>query len=197
MYVYRFLNKKNEIIYVGRSKDISKRISTHSHLPNECYEEVNYIEYIALNNDDESAIYERYYINIFNPKYNTQYKNKSEFSFKLPNYNWKKYDGNVSKENWVGVKLKYNLPNLTDADLGKFYKLLLNTTINNNIIYTKLDIRSKPMNKYDIMKILNIEVKATERFTKRLKDLEILKYNEDKCFYTINTDFIDVEKDMS
>ena len=35
--VYRFLNKDNEIIYIGKTKDLDNRIKTHEHLPKECY----------------------------------------------------------------------------------------------------------------------------------------------------------------
>lgn len=91
MYVYRFLNDKDEIIYIGRSKNLDKRLYNHNHLPEECYKEIKRIEYAICKNDDESSICERYFINIFSPKYNTQYNNNSKFNFEIPNLEWNKY----------------------------------------------------------------------------------------------------------
>ena len=49
-YVYRFLNNKNEIIYVGKSVNFINRMKQHfgsnGHLPKECYDNVDKIEYI-------------------------------------------------------------------------------------------------------------------------------------------------------
>lgn len=93
MYIYKFLNINKEVIYVGRAKNIVYRFSSHHHLNNNCYNEINEIHYSILSNDDESAIYERYYINKLNPKYNTQYKNNSKFRFTLPDLKWNIYEG--------------------------------------------------------------------------------------------------------
>ena len=41
--VYRFINKENEIIYIGKSKNLEKRLKGHDHLPNKCYEEIKFI----------------------------------------------------------------------------------------------------------------------------------------------------------
>lgn len=91
MYVYRFLNKKGEIIYIGKTKELMKRIKSHNHLSKLCYNNVDKIEYITLNNQDEMSIYERYLINKYNPKYNREYKNNSTFEFELPEKEWKEY----------------------------------------------------------------------------------------------------------
>ena len=86
MYVYKFLNKENEIIYIGKAKSIKSRLSGHSHLEEECYKEISYIEYCKLNNSNESSIYERYLINKHSPKYNKEFDNNSEFA-KPPCFN--------------------------------------------------------------------------------------------------------------
>ena len=93
-YVYRFLNENNETIYVGKAKNIDSRIKSHNHLPKECYSEVKRIEYIKCLNENESAIYEIYLINIYSPKYNIQHKKDSKFSFKLPCKLWNVLDCN-------------------------------------------------------------------------------------------------------
>jgi len=70
MYVYRFLNKEGEIIYVGKSKNVISRVINHNNLSEKCYEEVEFIDFAKLNNETERDIYEVYYINKYSPKYN-------------------------------------------------------------------------------------------------------------------------------
>ena len=48
-YTYRFLDVNNNVIYVGYTWNIDKRISDHftrGHLPNKCYEKIARIECI-------------------------------------------------------------------------------------------------------------------------------------------------------
>lgn len=79
----------------------------------------------------------------------------------------------LSYESYIMVNRE--IPNLSDADLGKFYKIMLNLTHKANTILNKIDVRSNPMKKQDIAKILNIEVKSTEQYLKRLKDNRVIK----------------------
>ena len=74
--VYRFLNKENEVIYVGKTEALSHRIASHfsrGHLPKKCYEEVNKIEFIPMQSTVLMDIKEIYYINLYKPKYNSNY----------------------------------------------------------------------------------------------------------------------------
>lgn len=91
--VYRFLNKDNEIIYIGKAKNLSARLSTHTHLPKECYDEKVEVEYIEFKTEDDMGFAERYYIMKFNPKYNTILSDK-DFNLKSIDLDikvWKKY----------------------------------------------------------------------------------------------------------
>ena len=52
-YLYRFINKEGEVIYIGRTNDIKRRLlrehfTNNTHLPNECYLEIEKIEYAKL-----------------------------------------------------------------------------------------------------------------------------------------------------
>lgn len=172
MYVYRFLNKNDDIIYIGKTINLNNRQKSHIHLPKECYDECIKIQYIKLDNQDEMSIYERYLINIYNPKYNTQYNNQSTFCFELPNKEWKDYNNEFSDINMGELIIYKFIPNLTDGELGKLYKLLTKSV--DGILIKGDSFRSNPMNKYDISKFLNIEIKATERFIKRLTGLGIM-----------------------
>ena len=60
-YVYRFLNKDNIIIYVGRTSDLSRRLSNHEHIT----DNVSKIEYIECDSEAEMAWKEIYYINLY------------------------------------------------------------------------------------------------------------------------------------
>ena len=80
-YVYRFKNEENEIIYVGKTKNLEQRIRTHfgkqGHLPKECYEEVRKIEFLVVEKESLMGIKELYYIAKYQPKYNV--KDKSDY----------------------------------------------------------------------------------------------------------------------
>lgn len=100
-YLYRFLNENNEIIYVGKSKDVRKRLLFHfgtsGHLPEDCYNEVAKIEILNLNTKTEMNIKELYYISKFNPKYNSLDKNETIYYKELEKGDvWKPY--NLEKE---------------------------------------------------------------------------------------------------
>lgn len=63
-YVYRFLDKAQNVIYVGKSKqDLEIRFAGHLHLPKECYSMVHKIQYISCKTESDMSIKEIYYIN--------------------------------------------------------------------------------------------------------------------------------------
>lgn len=63
-YVYRFLDKEENIIYVGKSKqDLVQRFRGHLHLPDACYNLTYKIEYIECATVSDMSIKEIYYIN--------------------------------------------------------------------------------------------------------------------------------------
>lgn len=96
-YLYRFINKKGDIIYVGKSKDIRKRLLFHfgtsGHLPEECYNETIKIEVLTLKTKTEMNIKELYYISKYSPKYNSLDKNEPVYYAELEKGDvWKIYD---------------------------------------------------------------------------------------------------------
>lgn len=74
--VYRFIDKDGNIIYIGKAKDLGKRLSNHNHLKENCYKELAYIEYTSFDTECEMDFAERYYIQKLNPKHNTTLSNK-------------------------------------------------------------------------------------------------------------------------
>lgn len=88
--VYRFLNDNDEIIYIGKAKDLKQRLKNHCHLPDKCYEERKIIEYISFDTEDEMDFAERYFVPKVKPKYNTVYKYR-ELNLKISEFDSKKW----------------------------------------------------------------------------------------------------------
>ena len=91
-YLYRFINREGKVIYIGRTNDIKRRFlrehfTNNTHLPNECYLEIEKIEYVKLVESEEVA-YEAILINKNRPKYNTQFKDEGSFHVQLPEFEW-------------------------------------------------------------------------------------------------------------
>ena len=97
-YVYRFLDKKKNIIYVGKSKqDLEQRFRGHLHLPDACYDLTYKIEYIECATESDMSIKEIYYIN--------KYRHDGDFFNVLDmadvpvsvefNDKWKQYKGSL------------------------------------------------------------------------------------------------------
>ena len=68
-YIYRYFNKNEEVIYVGlTSRPIQKRIKEHE--VEELQKETYRIEYAIVETAADMRMYELYYINKYNPKFN-------------------------------------------------------------------------------------------------------------------------------
>ena len=86
-YVYRFLNSQKEIIYVGKSKNLTHRLYSHfNNQQKEWMSEVSFVEVAKFQDGATMSLYELYYIDLFKPKYNRDgvYKN-SLTTIELPN----------------------------------------------------------------------------------------------------------------
>jgi len=83
------------------------------------------------------------------------------------------YKSYINYENFI--KINHTIPDLSDGDLGKFYKILTKLSYKANTLLTKKDIRSNPVNKEDISTLLKIGIKPTERYLTRLREKNILR----------------------
>ncbi|MBS4539813.1 GIY-YIG nuclease family protein [Clostridium sp. D2Q-11] len=95
-YIYRFLDNNDNILYIGRTNDIDRRIlKEHStslgHLPSECYQSIEKIQYSEFKNESEEIAFEAILINKTKPKYNIQFKDEGNFEIDLPVFEWKDY----------------------------------------------------------------------------------------------------------
>jgi len=105
-------------------------------------------------------------------KYNNANITKDEL-VELIILKYNNYEIYLTYDNYV--KLNKQIPDLSDADLGKFYKILNKLTHKANTLLNKNDTRSNPMNKNDISECLGLDIKPTERYLKKLKDKSIIK----------------------
>lgn len=76
-YVYRFINKDEQIIYIGSTEDLYKRLRQHfehGHLGDYCYNQVLYVDYAEFKTRTEAYMYEQYEIARLQPEFNTNGK---------------------------------------------------------------------------------------------------------------------------
>ncbi|MGL5575336.1 MAG: tyrosine-type recombinase/integrase [Sarcina sp.] len=135
--VYRFKNLVGEIIYIGKSKNISSRQKQHfgkdGHLPDECYSETAYIEIAELKNQTEMEMYEIYLINKHAPKYNIRYNhNEFNISIELPKLKWVQYnpyflnDKKFQSTELTNVKNDFSIRAATSFEINTIIKILYN-----------------------------------------------------------------------
>lgn len=124
-YVYKFLDNCGDIIYIGRTKDLEQRMTTHfsnGHLPQNCYNSVSKVYYTEFDNYADMCMYEIYLINTLKPKFNTQYnKDNSVYvsEFKVPDKKWYRYNigySSVSDYNACRTFNKKLLESLSEAN---------------------------------------------------------------------------------
>lgn len=93
--VYRFIDGKGNIIYVGKTVNINNRMQQHfsdkGHLPKECYNSVAKIEYQKYKTESDSLIMETYYITKYSPKYNKLGQSRDFPTITFDEKNWKIY----------------------------------------------------------------------------------------------------------
>ena len=95
-YVYRFLDKDNNIIYIGKTNNLSRRMngqhfSHRGHLVRECYIETEKIEYSQYKSSNMMSIYEIFLINKHTPRYNQEFNYDEGIDIELPEPIWIEY----------------------------------------------------------------------------------------------------------
>jgi len=92
--IYRFIDKDNNIIYIGKtcSENPQWRFNQHScngHLDKECYDSIDKIEICELSSHANVNVYEPYLINLYKPKYNDDFKTDDYLvGILLPELEW-------------------------------------------------------------------------------------------------------------
>ncbi|WP_170075943.1 nucleotide excision repair endonuclease [Paraclostridium dentum] len=103
-YVYKMIDISNQVLYVGKTVNMTRRMKQHfsnkSHLYGRgLYENVQRIEYLTCKNEYESLQTELYYINFYKPKFNKESKIADFVAI----------DNNINK-NWKVWKVLKSIP---------------------------------------------------------------------------------------
>lgn len=128
-YIYKFENFNNEIIYIGKTVNLKRRIRQHfmyGHLDKNCYSHVSRIFFCLINGKTNNEIMETYLINKYHPIYNTdknfpeniRYHNDKHVMQKEPE--WKElyfdfYDDDIILSDSI-IKPKYCDQSLNDKE---------------------------------------------------------------------------------
>lgn len=150
--LYCFKNKAGEIIYIGKADDIHKRLKHHKHLSEECYAELNSVEYAIIDNKADRDILELLLITKLHPKYNTQLKYTEEPTLLIDS----------------SVMLFWQKASIDEYDFIHQHQIYLNHKTNSDIIgRPKIDIQDKFIEIYPKWK--NGELTAVQCFKDILK----------------------------
>lgn len=91
--VYKMFDEKKQILYIGKAKNLKKRLSDYINLSSlgerikEFIKKLSYIEIIITKTEDEALILEAQLIRSLKPKYNILLKNDKPYNFILLNDN--------------------------------------------------------------------------------------------------------------
>ncbi len=84
--VYQYLDKKGEVIYVGKAKDLKKRVSSYfnksryeNHRLQILVSRIHDIQYIVVESESDALLLENNLIKKYQPKYNVQLKDDKTF----------------------------------------------------------------------------------------------------------------------
>lgn len=116
-YIYKHLDKNNDILYIGQTINIDRRQKEHT-LQSSWATQINRVEYAEVTDGLLMDIYEKYYIDIYSPKYNLKDVEckYSNFFKNMKDLDFKEYSLNSVKVNRVKIK---------DRNFKKNYELML------------------------------------------------------------------------
>lgn len=105
-YIYKFLDEQDNVIYIGRTNNIIRRIrnehfsnTKQGHLPQACYNQTANVHYAEVASQNEAKMYELYYIEQYHPIYNQADIGGGAFSFELEALIWQEFDFNQNTTN--------------------------------------------------------------------------------------------------
>ena len=114
-YVYKFIDEKDNVLYVGKTVNMEQRMKHHfskkSHLAHtDLYTRVQRIEYMTCKDEFEALQKELIYINFYKPRYNSASKIKQLISPPPATDKWKVYkvikplEAHQERENYIRDK---------------------------------------------------------------------------------------------
>ena len=111
-YVYKFLDKEGNALYVGQSIDIDRRISEHSGKPWD--KEKDHIEFAECKSCTDMCIYEIYYINKLKATYN------KELVYDMPSITLPELEWQVYNRDWKKIKEEERISEIRRQTNQKF-----------------------------------------------------------------------------
>lgn len=118
-YIYQFIDKDNNILYVGKTVNLSSRMSGHNHLPSDCYEKRKKILYAEVLTNSDMCLYEKYYIDKLKPPYNTADLHDDKLTIQLPELTFKEY---VASDFKIPQQKKLTKKTVEEIELEEFQK---------------------------------------------------------------------------
>ena len=85
--IYKYYNKENELLYVGKAKDIRKRISSYflknltSYKTHELVNRIHHIEFTIVDSEQDAFFLENSLIKNFQPRFNINLKDDKSYPF--------------------------------------------------------------------------------------------------------------------
>jgi predicted GIY-YIG superfamily endonuclease/plasmid replication initiation protein len=104
-YVYQFYDKKNKLIYVGKTTNLSQRFIAHFNDGGWKSKEIERIMYAKCSTKTDMDMYEIYYINKLKPKYNISLVNGDNPSFILPELTFIEFKDNALNEKYKNKQI--------------------------------------------------------------------------------------------
>jgi len=85
--IYKYYNKENELLYVGKAKDLRKRVSSYflknltSYKTHELVSRIHHIEFTIVNSEQDAFFLENSLIKNFQPRFNINLKDDKSYPF--------------------------------------------------------------------------------------------------------------------
>lgn len=85
--IYKYYNKENELLYVGKAKDLRKRVSSYflknltSYKTHELVNRIHHIEFTIVNSEQDAFFLENSLIKKFQPRFNINLKDDKSYPY--------------------------------------------------------------------------------------------------------------------
>jgi excinuclease ABC subunit C len=85
--IYKYYGIDKKLLYIGKAKNIRKRVSSyfnknnHSYKTHELVKQINHIEFTIVNSEHDALLLENALIKEFKPKYNIELKDDKTYPF--------------------------------------------------------------------------------------------------------------------
>ena len=85
--IYKYFNKQNELLYVGKAKDLRKRVSSYflknltSYKTHELVNRIDHIEFTIVNSEQDAFFLENSLIKNFQPRFNINLKDDKSYPY--------------------------------------------------------------------------------------------------------------------